>query len=259
MRFDPAIALVMMLFALMVGATSVSAFWGYALGRQALSGVTQPDVGRSGRSPDESPPASEESQEHGALKSEEEILAQVTAIRQGKPISEALPDAQADAADGNQSALPDETDADTNADSDSFIIPADVDDDATLVSNPQDNALSNPELFPVMAQHQQVTLTVHSVRRQGNVVRLGVSLQNSGDRPIEFLYSLMDVLDEQGQSLSASTDGLPQYIPATGETFQGAVVVPSVLLGSSNTLSLSLTDYPNQQVQLQIDDIPIAQ
>jgi hypothetical protein len=246
MRLDPAIALVMTLFTLMVGATSVSAFWGYSLGRQALSGVTQPDTGRRGRSPNEANPDLESSQEPAALKSEEEILAQVTATIKGESVGEAQPEFQAESVDA--SADPEKSLAD---EPESILVPSEGEGNASLVSNQQQ--------FPLLSQHQQVTLAVNSVRQQGTVVRMGVSLQNTGDRPVEFLYSLMDVLDEQGQPLSVSTDGLPQQIPPTGETFQGAVVIPSVLLGSSNTLSLRLTDYPNQQVQLQINDIPVAQ
>ena len=44
MRIDPVVALTLMLLSLLVAATSVSLSWGYALGRSALKGVTQPDV-----------------------------------------------------------------------------------------------------------------------------------------------------------------------------------------------------------------------
>ncbi|NEQ95677.1 MAG: hypothetical protein F6K30_02910 [Cyanothece sp. SIO2G6] len=44
MRIDPVVALTLMLFSIIVAATSVSVSWGYALGRSALRGVTQPDV-----------------------------------------------------------------------------------------------------------------------------------------------------------------------------------------------------------------------
>ncbi|MEM9218696.1 MAG: hypothetical protein AAGD25_30685 [Cyanobacteria bacterium P01_F01_bin.150] len=44
MRIDPVVALTLMLLSILVAATSVSLSWGYALGRNALKGVTQPDV-----------------------------------------------------------------------------------------------------------------------------------------------------------------------------------------------------------------------
>lgn len=44
MKVNPTVALTLVLLALMGGAGIVSAGWGYALGREALKGVTQPDV-----------------------------------------------------------------------------------------------------------------------------------------------------------------------------------------------------------------------
>ncbi len=44
MGISPAVAFTTILLALMVGAGLVSASWGYALGRQALMGVRQPDT-----------------------------------------------------------------------------------------------------------------------------------------------------------------------------------------------------------------------
>jgi len=45
MKVNPTVALTLILLALMGGAGIVSASWGYALGREALKGITQPDVG----------------------------------------------------------------------------------------------------------------------------------------------------------------------------------------------------------------------
>lgn len=44
MGISPAVAFTTILLALMVGAGVVSSSWGYALGRQALKGVRQPDA-----------------------------------------------------------------------------------------------------------------------------------------------------------------------------------------------------------------------
>jgi len=57
MRPNPAVAFTLVLLSLMFGAGIVSASWGYALGRQALEGITQPDarptsaVQKAGRAP----------------------------------------------------------------------------------------------------------------------------------------------------------------------------------------------------------------
>ena len=240
-----------MLFALMIGATSLSAFWGYALGRQALGGITQPDIRRTSQSDTEPTSPPDATQERRALKSEDDILAQVTAKMQGNVGNEAWPDFQSESAEtatqNDDAALVlDETDESSVAIAESNADVSDV------------SFVNYQRSLPLLTENRRVVLAVTSVRRQGNVMRMGVSLQNTGDRSVEFLYSLMDVLDEQGQPLSVSTDGLPQEIPPTGETFEGAVTVPSVLLGSSSTLSLRLTDYPNQQVELQINDIPVT-
>ncbi|NEP15666.1 MAG: hypothetical protein F6J97_02050 [Leptolyngbya sp. SIO4C1] len=44
MKINPAIAFTLILLAAMVGAGIVSSSWGYALGRQALTGVRQPEA-----------------------------------------------------------------------------------------------------------------------------------------------------------------------------------------------------------------------
>ncbi len=44
MKVNPTVALTLLLLTLMGGAGIVSAAWGYALGREALKGITQPDV-----------------------------------------------------------------------------------------------------------------------------------------------------------------------------------------------------------------------
>jgi hypothetical protein len=44
MKINPAIAFTLILLAMMFGAGIVSSSWGYALGRQALTGVKQPET-----------------------------------------------------------------------------------------------------------------------------------------------------------------------------------------------------------------------
>jgi hypothetical protein len=44
MGINPAVAFTTILLALMVGAGVISSSWGYSLGRQALTGVRQPDA-----------------------------------------------------------------------------------------------------------------------------------------------------------------------------------------------------------------------
>ncbi len=44
MRINPAVAFTLILLATMFGSGVVSASWGYALGRQALTGIRQPET-----------------------------------------------------------------------------------------------------------------------------------------------------------------------------------------------------------------------
>lgn len=87
---------------------------------------------------------------------------------------------------------------------------------------------------------------------------LNVRLKNEGGDAVRFLYSFLNVTDNQGRALSAITDGLPGELPATGEEFSGTVSIPSALLEDAKTLSLTLTDYPDQKLQLKMSEIPIA-
>ncbi|MEL6224487.1 MAG: hypothetical protein AAFQ57_17515 [Cyanobacteria bacterium J06626_14] len=241
MKLDPAVGLLATLFMVMVGATSISAFWGYSLGRQALSGVTQPDIRRTNEALQRDDVQSDIVRDRATLKSEDEILARVIARMDGSSTTNSVAIAPPEASEPAESQVQQVSDDDST----------EVGSDVSLVTYQQQ--------FPMSAENNQVVMAINSVQRQVDTVQIGVSLQNLGDRPVEFLYSLMDVLDESGQPLSVSTDGLPQEIPPTGETFVGSVTVPSVLIGTSNTLSLRLTDYPAQQVQLSINNIPVSQ
>ncbi len=44
MRINPAVAFTLILLTMMFGAGIVSSSWGYAIGRQALTGVRQPET-----------------------------------------------------------------------------------------------------------------------------------------------------------------------------------------------------------------------
>ncbi len=75
MGISPAIAFTTILLALMIGMGVVSASWGYALGRQALRGVRQPDTRpTSSAASNQSRPTSG----HGTLlRNEAEIIQEV--------------------------------------------------------------------------------------------------------------------------------------------------------------------------------------
>lgn len=79
---NPAVAFTLILLSLMIGSGVVSASWGFTLGRQALTGVRQPETRPSSGSP-----ATRESgtASHGdvILVNEAEVLQQVKARTSG--------------------------------------------------------------------------------------------------------------------------------------------------------------------------------
>jgi hypothetical protein len=86
---------------------------------------------------------------------------------------------------------------------------------------------------------------------------LEVSLRNNSTKAVQFLYSSMEITNDQGRLLSATTQGLPEELAPNGEEDTGSITVPLDLLDGAKSLSLSLTDYPEQQVQLRLSGIPV--
>lgn len=86
MGINPAVAFTTLLLALMIGAGIVSASWGYALGRQALTGVRQPDSRpASSAAANRATPSGQAA----VLRSEQEILNEVqTRISGGTAVPE---------------------------------------------------------------------------------------------------------------------------------------------------------------------------
>lgn len=84
MAISPAVAFTSILLALMVGAGIVSSSWGYALGRQALMGVRQPDTrpASSAASNQAIPNAGH----RAILRDEQEIITDVEARMSGSPV-----------------------------------------------------------------------------------------------------------------------------------------------------------------------------
>lgn len=84
MGISPAVAFTTILLALMIGAGIVSASWGYALGRQALMGVRQPDT-----RPASSAASNQTSPNTGpgsTLVDEQDIINNVTSRMSGAPV-----------------------------------------------------------------------------------------------------------------------------------------------------------------------------
>ena len=111
--------------------------------------------------------------------------------------------------------------------------------------------------FPITGESKGVTFTVKSARYSGGDLLIRVNMQNKGNNSVRFLYGFLDITDNKGRTLSAITEGLPAELPPNSREFSGAISIPTALLDDVNKISLSLTDYPNQKVKLNLVDIPV--
>ncbi len=222
MKVNPTVTLTLILLFLMVTAGITSASWGYNLGREALKGITQPDTRPVNNVTDSQGKALRREGNLAFLK-ENDILANVKARMGGTAEAAASPDKAAKA-------------------------------EAPAKASPNPDAASG---LPLFAESRAVTLGVQAVRKQGTSLVLEVSMQNSSAKAVQFLYSSMEITNDQGRLLSASTQGLPEELAPNGKQDKGTITVPLDLLDGAKSLSLSLTDYPEQQVQLQLSGIPV--
>ncbi len=111
--------------------------------------------------------------------------------------------------------------------------------------------------FPIKTESEGVSLSVQSSRFSGGALELQVKMHNQGADTARFLYTFLDVTDDKGRTLSASTEGLPAELPPEGPTYTGRVKVPTALLDGVEKISLTLTDYPAQKLRLVIPNIPV--
>jgi hypothetical protein len=228
-KVNSTVALTLILLILMLIGGYVSAIWGYAIGHEAIEGVNQPDAR----------PASKigfrknKSKQQGVvLLKEADILAAVKARidsrgKKAKPEKPLIENPQ----DEKQSSTKTKLVADTET--------------------PQPG-------FPMVHKTAGVTLEVTSARFSGGALQLKMNFKNEGDRTVKFPSSFLDVTDERGQTLSANTEGFPEELPANGKTFAGTASISTALLENVQKISLKLTDYPEQRLQLQMLNIPVV-
>ncbi|MFP4006442.1 MAG: hypothetical protein ACLFV6_00340 [Spirulinaceae cyanobacterium] len=231
MKLNSTVALTFVLLVAMIGAGAVSGVWSYMMGYEALKGVTQPDTSPAKKLTGKE---SSDPQELSLLK-EADIIKNVKAYIR-------------DQEQGGNKAEEENTQ--------SFIEPED---------NPENQVQevaavspSDAPRWPLEAEDGGITLEVLNASEADGSLLLEVNLTNEGDRAVRFLYSFLDIKDEQGRSLSATTDDLPGELPATGESFSGEIKIPMALLEDTEQLSLSLTDYPDQRLQLSLPKIPVV-
>lgn len=103
-----------------------------------------------------------------------------------------------------------------------------------------------------------VTLTINSMRSQEDTLIMDMSLKNESSHSVKFLYSFVDVTDNQGRLITARIEGLPNVLPANSEPFSGTIIIPTTALGDAEKISISLVDYPEQRIKLNISGIPLV-
>lgn len=229
MRINPTVILTLLLLGMMFAAGATSAQLGLNLGTEALKEITQPEI-----SPTRNRKEEEEKLGKGnaiVFLSEEQILQRVKAIEEGKVPAEKPPEKKVEAKKPEPAA------------------------EAPQPAPEPKKAEGN---FPLTTKSENVTLNINSVQKDGSWLVMDVSLKNDSDRAVQFLYSFLNITDEQGRALSASTEGLPGELPADQKSYAGKIKISTALLDDAKELSLNLTDYPDQQLQLQLTNIPVV-
>lgn len=232
MKLNSTVLLTLILLILMLGAGSVSAFWGFTLGSAALKGVTTPDA-----RPTTKFASSKSANGQGGLTllREDEILKTVKARIEGKTKAA-------------------KSDKKENEDEEINNNKQKQEKKATEVAQEE----KPQEGFPINAESEGVSISVQSARYSGGALLLKVKMQNKGKDSVRFLYSFLDVSDDKGRTLSASTDGLPSELPANGPSYAGTVSIPTAVLDDVRYISLALTDYPEQKLRLEVSNIPVG-
>ncbi|MGK7953283.1 MAG: hypothetical protein AB4368_31985 [Xenococcaceae cyanobacterium] len=222
MSWKSTLILTSALFLTMLVAGSGSAYISYKIGEEALKGVTQPDANS-----EHSLKKDRVLGEHKGLKliSEKEILIKVYNLTQGQKKSDRT--ARPKNAEKSQQSF----------------------DGKKKLAN-------NRAFIPIKDEAGGVSMEIVEAGQNGNYLLLHVTLINKGSKAVRFLYSFLDVRDDRGIALSAIADGLPGELPPNGEKFSGTLRIPTVLLDRSQKISLTLTDYPEQNLELKLKDIP---
>ncbi|QHV00103.1 hypothetical protein [Synechocystis sp. CACIAM 05] len=100
-------------------------------------------------------------------------------------------------------------------------------------------------------------MRVENITQDRRTLQLAVSLQNNGSEEVEFLYSFLEVRDQDNNLLSSFTDSLPPSLPVDRQAYKGTIELFGPLPDSVRSVSIRLASYPDEKVKLQIDAIPI--
>lgn len=229
MAVNSTVVLTLILLALMFGAGVTSSVWGFTIGREALKGTTQPDI-RPSNNAGSGKQGNPASKDQVSILKEKDILKTVQARVEGRD--------------------PDKTTAGAKTKADKASSKP-----ATAKKPGAQNATAK---FPLTSRDGGITLEVSATSQRSNSMLLDVSMKNDGSQAVRFLYSFLNVTDNQGRALSATAEDLPAELPPNGQVYYGTVSIPTALLENAKEVSLTLTDYPGQKLQLQISGIPVA-
>jgi outer membrane biosynthesis protein TonB len=236
MKFNSKITLTLTLLALMLGVGTASAWCAMKLGEASLAGVSQPETNPTRKLGSKRATASE-------LK--EFVPVDEKAIV--KKVKETIDELS------NEDKKQDKVKAPKKGKDEEAVKAEKPKPDAT----PQ--AAKDNSQFPLKARNGNVTLEVVKASQQGDSIILDVALSNQGKQSVKFLYSFLEVKDTANRPLSAIVENLPEELPANGKTFSGTVRIPVATIEGGEKLSLNLTDYPEQKLNLSIANIPIQQ
>ena len=219
MKLKVTLSLVFAILLMMLGAGGASAYIGYLMGREALKVVTQPDTDSEQSSERKKPPGGS----HKGL----------TIIEEKTVLVDVYNHIHQNSSDREQSLIEN-------------------------TPNKPDKPIKSA-YFPLRHQSGGVTMEIAQAKREGNSVALSVNLKNESTKAVRFLYSFLDVRDERDRPLSAIAEKLPREIPPNGEVFRGKFIIPVILLDNSRNISLTLRDYPEQKLKLELTSIPVTQ
>jgi len=234
MRINPTALFTFCLLSLTVGTGVYGFVLGSGLAADALAGVTQPELGLSRRSvltprnapsapvtPSGDPPPSPASPGDATAPSEPQPTA-IPFLSEAEILKQVQALQRSPAATGGKA-----------------------------------TAASNITAFPFITQNQGVILEVRSAKVEEDMVILETSLRNDSTEVVRFLYSFLKVTTDKGESISATVEDLPGEVAPSGSPLRGSIRIPKAVLEGVKTLSLSLTDYPDQTLRLELSNIPV--
>jgi hypothetical protein len=222
MKFNSTVVYTFVLLFLMIGAGVASAVSGFSMGREALKGITQPD----------SRPNKGKANKTGVVAKEDlQLLKEDDIVKSMKERIDSSAKSGAKAPEKPEKS------------------------EKTTPEKPKEEKSAKVEL-PVTTESEGVAMEVLSRRQEGDSTMFEVAMKNGSDRPVSFRYSFMNITDNKGQMVNAEAVGLPEALPAKSEKFSGSVKIPTGSLEKVENVTLQLSDYPEQKIQLRLTNIP---